>query len=42
MLITSLMDVRKMGLEGVDFHQLAQVRGHWWVLVNAVMNLQFL
>jgi hypothetical protein len=28
------------GMGGMDWIDLAQDRGKWWVLVNAVMNLQ--
>jgi hypothetical protein len=34
------MDVRKVGLEGVDWIHLAQDRDRWWVLMNTVMNPQ--
>jgi hypothetical protein len=34
------MDLRRMGLEGVDWMHLAQDRDQWWVAVNTVMNLR--
>jgi hypothetical protein len=34
------MDLRKIGLEGVDWIQLVQDRNRWRALVNTVMNLQ--
>jgi hypothetical protein len=34
------MDVREIGLGGVDWIQLAQDRDRWWVVVSAVMNLR--
>jgi hypothetical protein len=34
------MDLREIGLEGVDWIHLAQVRYQWWDLVNTVMNLR--
>jgi hypothetical protein len=33
------MDLRKLGCGGMEWIGLAQDRGRWWVLVNAVMNL---
>jgi hypothetical protein len=33
------MDLREIGLEGVDWTHLAQDRDQWRVLVNMVMNL---
>jgi hypothetical protein len=33
------MDVREIGLEGVDWFHLAQGRDQWQALVNTVMNL---
>jgi hypothetical protein len=33
------MDLREMGLEGVDWYHLAQDRDRWWALVNMLMNL---
>jgi hypothetical protein len=35
-----LMDLRKVGREGVDWMHLAQDRDQWWAVVNTVMNLQ--
>jgi hypothetical protein len=35
------MDLREIGLEGVDWMHLAQDRDQWWAVVNTVMNLQF-
>ena len=34
------MDLQEMGCEGMDWIDVAQDRNRWWVLVNAVMNLQ--
>jgi hypothetical protein len=34
------MDLQVMGCGGMDWIELAQDRDRWWVLVNAVMNLQ--
>jgi hypothetical protein len=34
------MDLREIGLEGVDLINLAQDRDRWWALVNTVMNLR--
>jgi hypothetical protein len=34
------MDLRKIGLEGVDCIHLAQDRDWWWAVVSMVMNLQ--
>jgi hypothetical protein len=36
------MDLREIGLGGVDWIQLAQVRDRWRAVVSAVMNLQVL
>jgi hypothetical protein len=33
------MDLRKIGLVGVDWVRLAQNRDRWWAVVSAVMNL---
>jgi hypothetical protein len=33
------MDIKEIGLEGVDWMHLPQDREQWWVLVSAVMNL---
>jgi hypothetical protein len=33
------MDLREIGWERVDWIHLAQERGHWWAVVNTVMNL---
>jgi hypothetical protein len=33
------MDLREMGLGGVDWIRLAQDRDRWWAVVSAVMNL---
>ena len=35
------MDLQEMGCEGRDWIDLAQDRGRWRALVNAVMNLGF-
>jgi hypothetical protein len=34
------MDLRDIGLEGVNWIHLVQVRDHWWTLINRVMNLR--
>jgi hypothetical protein len=34
------MDLREMGIDGVNWIQLAQDRVQWWTCVNTVMNLQ--
>jgi hypothetical protein len=34
------MDIREIGLEGMDWIQEAQDRDQWWTLVNIIMNLQ--
>jgi hypothetical protein len=36
------MDLREIGLGGVDWIRLAWVRGRWWAIVSAVMNLRVL
>jgi hypothetical protein len=36
------MDLREIGLGGVDWIQLAQDRDRWRVVVSAVMNLRVL
>jgi hypothetical protein len=36
------MDLREIGLGGVDWILLAQDRDRWWAVVNAVMNLRVL
>jgi hypothetical protein len=36
------MDLREIGLEGVDWIQLSQDRDWWRAVVSAVMNLQVL
>jgi hypothetical protein len=33
------MGVREVGLEGVNWINLAQDRNHWWAVVNTVMNI---
>jgi hypothetical protein len=35
------MDIREVGCEVMDWTELAEDRGRWRVLVNAVMNLRF-
>jgi hypothetical protein len=37
-----LMDIRETGWRGVEWIHLAQDRGRWRAVVNAVMNLQVL
>jgi hypothetical protein len=34
------MDLRKTGIDGVSWIQLAQDRVQWWACVNTVMNLR--
>jgi hypothetical protein len=34
------VDLREMGINGVNWIQLAQDRVHWWACVKTVMNLQ--
>jgi hypothetical protein len=34
------MDIREVGWEEMNWIELAQDRGRWWALVNAVMNLR--
>jgi hypothetical protein len=36
------MDVREIGLGGVDCIRLAQDRDRWWAVVSAMMNLRVL
>jgi hypothetical protein len=36
------MDLREIGWGGVEWIHLAQDRGRWWAVVNAVMNLRVL
>jgi hypothetical protein len=36
------MDLREIGLGGVDWIRLAQDRGRWRAVVSAVMNLRIL
>jgi hypothetical protein len=36
------MDLREIGLGGMDWIQLAQDRDRWWAVVSAVMNLRVL
>jgi hypothetical protein len=36
------MDLREIGLGGVDWIRLAQDRDQWWAVVSAVMNLRVL
>jgi hypothetical protein len=33
------MDLRELGWAGMDWINLAEDRGRWWALANAVMNL---
>jgi hypothetical protein len=34
------MDLRKIGINGANWIQLAQDRVQWWACVNTVMNLR--
>jgi len=34
------MDFQEVGCTGMDWIEIAQDRGRWWALVNAVMNLR--
>jgi hypothetical protein len=34
------MDLRKTGIDGANWIQLAQHRVQWWAFVNSVMNLR--
>jgi hypothetical protein len=34
------MDLRELGLGGMDWVDLAQDRDRWWALMNTVMNLR--
>jgi hypothetical protein len=34
------MDLREIGIDGVNWIQLAQDRVQWWASVNMVMNLR--
>jgi hypothetical protein len=36
------MDLREIGLGGVDWIRLAQDRDRWWAVVNTAMNLRVL
>jgi hypothetical protein len=36
------MDLREIGLGGVNWIRLAQGKDQWWAVVSAVMNLQVL
>jgi hypothetical protein len=36
------MDLREIGLGGVDWIRLPQDRDRWWAVVSAVMNLRVL
>jgi hypothetical protein len=36
------IDLREIGLEGVDWTYLARDRDRWWAVVNTVLNLQVL
>jgi hypothetical protein len=34
------LDLRKIGIDGANWIQLAQDRVHWWASVNTIMNLR--
>jgi len=34
------MDLQEVGCVGMDWIDLAQDRGRWWELVNAIMNFR--
>jgi hypothetical protein len=34
------VDLQEVGWRGMDWIDLAEDRGRWWALVNAVMNLR--
>jgi len=34
------MDLQEVGFAGMNWIDLAQERGRWWALVNAVMNFR--
>jgi hypothetical protein len=36
------MDLREIGLGGVDWTRLSQDRDRWWAVVSAAMNLRVL
>jgi hypothetical protein len=36
------MDLREIGLEGVEWIRVAEDRDRWWAVVSAVMNFGFL
>jgi hypothetical protein len=35
-----IMDLRDIGIDGVNWTQLAQDRVQWWAFLNTVMNLR--
>jgi hypothetical protein len=35
------LDLREVGIDGVNWFHLAQDRVRWWAVVNLVMNLWF-
>jgi hypothetical protein len=39
-ILLSLIDLREVGLDGMDWIDLAEDRGQWRALVNTVMNLR--
>jgi len=35
------MDLREIGIDGVNWIRLAQDRDRWWAFANTVMSLRF-
>jgi hypothetical protein len=34
-----MMDLRRTGMEGMDWINLAEVRDNWWALVSTLLNI---